>query len=67
MRCQVQHHRAHDRDRRVRGVIVGALEREREPLLQVLVRRHRLVVVLELLLQFACRARLLARWRGRQS
>jgi hypothetical protein len=34
---------------------------EREPLLQVLDRRHRLVVVLGQRLQFACRARLLAR------
>jgi hypothetical protein len=51
LRRQVQNHGARYRDRRVLGVVVSPLGGEGEALLQILDRRDRLVVVLELLLE----------------
>jgi hypothetical protein len=47
----VEHHDGRDRDCWVLDLMVGAHGRDREPLLQILDGRDRLIVVLELLLE----------------
>ena len=53
LRRQVQHHGGRDRHRRVPEVVIGALVGQRQPLLQILDGRDRLVIVFELLLESA--------------
>jgi len=52
---EIQHHCGCHGDRRILDLVVGALGRDREPLLEVLDGRNRLVVVLQLLLKVAQR------------